>query len=99
MLPTNTDPENKKEPFDQGVKSIIPKMFQIVPCVTANISWKIHENPLIDFTVVLLTNTPGAPKWETVKQTRQVRNSLASYFLCRAWHFIKIHESPFPSFP
>ena len=50
----------KKEPFAQGVKPIIPKMFQIVPCVIANISWRFHENPLIYFTVVLLTNTPGS---------------------------------------
>ena len=35
-------------------------MFQIVPCVIANISWKYHENPRIDFTIVLLTDTPGA---------------------------------------
>ena len=59
-------------------------MFQIVSCVIANISWKFHENPLIDFTVVLLTNTPGTPRWETTKQTRQVWNSLTSYCLaCR----------------
>ena len=84
--PTNTDPENKNGPYAQGVKPIIPK---VVPCVIANISWKFHENPLIGFTVVLLTNTPGAPRWETVKQSRQVWKSLANYFLCRAWHFIK----------
>ena len=87
MLPTNTDPENKtqkikKEPYAQGVLPIIPKMFQIVPCVIANISWKFHENPLIDFTVVLLASIPGAPRWETVKQSRQVWNSLANYFFC-----------------
>ena len=65
-------------------------MFQILPCVIANISWKFYEHPLINFTVVLLTNTPGASRWETVKQSRQVWNSLADYFLCRARHFIKI---------
>ena len=80
----------KKEPYAQGVKPIVPKMFQTVPCVIADISWKFHENPLINFTMVLLTNTPGVPRWETVKQTRQVWNSLANYFLCCAWHFIKI---------
>ena len=90
MLPTNTDPDNKKGPYAQGVTLIIPKIFQIVPCVIANISWKFHENPLIDFTVMLQTNTLGAPRWETVKQSRQVWNNLANYFLCRAWHFIKI---------
>ena len=35
-------------------------------------------------------NTPMAPRWETVKQSRQVWNSLASYLFCRAWRFIKI---------
>ena len=79
----------KKEPYAPGVKPIIIKMFHTVPCVIANISWKFHENRWIDFTVVLLTNMPGAPRWETVKQYRQVWNSPANYFLCRAWHFIK----------
>ena len=65
-------------------------MFQIVPCVIANISWKFHENPLIDFTMVMLTNMPGAPRWENVKQSRQVWNSLTNYFLFHAWRFIKI---------
>ena len=65
-------------------------MFQIVPCVIGNISWKFHENPFIYFTVVLLTITPGAPRWGTVKQSRQVWNSLANYFLYRAQRFIKI---------
>ena len=68
MLPTKI----KKEPYAQGVKPLIPKMFQIVPCIIANISLKFHENPLIDFTVVLLTNTPGAPTLKTVKHSRQI---------------------------
>ena len=79
----------KKEPYAQGVIPIIPKMFQIVPFVIANISWKFHENTLIDFTVVLLASTHGAPRWETVKQSRQLWNSLTNHFLCRAWYFIK----------
>ena len=80
----------KKDPCIQCVKLIIPKMFQIVPCVIAKISWQFHENPLINFTVVLLTNTFGAPRWETMKQSRQVWNSLANYFLCHTWHFINM---------
>ena len=32
-------------------------MFQIVPCVTANLSWKFHENLLMNFTEMLLTDT------------------------------------------
>ena len=87
----NTDPGNrKKEPCAQGVESIIPKMFQIVPCVIAKIFWNFHENPLINFTMVLLTNTPGTPRWETVKQSRQARNSLTNYFLCHVWRFTTI---------
>ena len=99
MLPTNTDPGNrKKEPCVQGVKPIIPKMSQNVLCVMDNISWIFHENPLIDITVMLLRNTPGAPRWETMKQSRQVWNNLANYILCRAWRFMKHHENPFTRF-
>ena len=28
-------------------------MFQIVPCIIADVSWKFHENPLIGFTEML----------------------------------------------
>ena len=99
MLPTTTDPGNrKKELCVQGVNPIIPQMFQIVSCVIANTSCKFHENPLFNFTVVLPTNTPGVPKWETVKQSRQVWNSLANYFLCQARRFIKNHDNPFNRF-
>ena len=73
-------------------------MFQMVPCVMANICWKFHENPLIDFTLVLLTGTPGAPRWEIVKQSRQVWNSQANYLLCRAWRFMKISSKSIYSF-
>ena len=48
---------------------------------------------------MLLTNTPETPRWETVKQSRQVWNSVANYFLCRAWHFVKIPwKSVYPFF-
>ena len=57
MLPTNMDPNREKESCIQGVNPIIPKMFQTVPRVIASISLKFHENPLIDFTVMLLTDT------------------------------------------
>ena len=77
-------------------------MFQIVPCVIANISWKFNENPLIDFTVVLLTNMPGAPRWETVIQSWHIWNSLANYFFvsCLTFHkkFIKIRLPVFPQY-
>ena len=35
-------------------------MFQIVPCVIAKISWKFHENPLIDFFGVANKHVRGA---------------------------------------
>ena len=35
----------------------MPQMFQIVPLITANLSWKFHENLLIHFTVMLLKGT------------------------------------------
>ena len=90
--------KEKKEACVQGVKPITPKMFQIVPCVIANISWK-YENPIIDFTVVSITDTTGAPRWETVKQSRLAWNSLANYLLCRAWRFIKISWKSVQPFP
>ena len=44
--------DNKKmNPVSNGVIHIIPKMFQDVPCAIADISWKFHENPFIQFTV------------------------------------------------
>ena len=39
MLVTNTDPENREnEPGIQGVKRIIPQIFQIVPHVIMDLS-------------------------------------------------------------
>ena len=52
-----------------------------------NISWKSTHR---FYRGVAKKNTPGAPRWETVKQSRQVWNSLANHFLCHAWRFIKI---------
>ena len=87
--------ETRTQKIEKGTlcprgQPITLKMIQIVPCVIANISKKFHGNQVIVFTVVLLTNRPGAPRWETVKQSRYVWNSLANYFLCHAWRFIKI---------
>ena len=63
-----------------------------VPYVIVDLSWTFHENPLFNFTVILLTDTPrrldGRP-W----------NSLVNYFLYRAWHFMKISwKSVYPFF-
>ena len=83
-------PKNRKKvSCIQGVTWIILKIFQIVPCVTVNLSWKFHENLPIHFTVMLLTDTL-LPRWETVKQSRQPCNSLDNYFLGRPWHFMKL---------
>ena len=50
MLLTNADPEIEKETLYPSGKRIIPKMFQIVPRVTADLSWKFHEKTFIHFT-------------------------------------------------
>ena len=55
----STEPKYRKINHIQGIKRIIYKVFQIVPCVTVNlyISWKFYENLPIHFTVMLLTGT------------------------------------------
>ena len=53
----------KKITLYPRVKRIIPKIFQIVPCVTANVSGKRHENVVIHFTVMLLTDTLRRLDW------------------------------------
>ena len=70
-------------PCIQRVKRIIPKLIQVVACVITDLSWKLYQNPLIHFTVMLLTDTP------TRLYGRQ-SNRLANYSLCRAWHFLGI---------
>ena len=64
-------------------------MFQIVHCVTATLSWKFHGIPPIH----VANRHAAAPKWETVKQSSQVWNSLGINCLCRAWHFVKISSA------
>ena len=46
----------KIESCIQWVKHIITKLFQIVPYVMTDLSWKFHENPFIHITVILLTD-------------------------------------------
>ena len=55
----------KNETCMQGIKHIIPKMFQIVPYVITDLSWKFHETLFIYFTVMLLSYMPPSG-WETV---------------------------------
>ena len=42
----------------QGIKGIILKMLQIVPCVMADLSRQFDGNLLFHFTVMLLPDTP-----------------------------------------
>ena len=44
------------KPCMQGVKDITLKIFQIVPCIVPNISWKFRENASKRFHVMLLTD-------------------------------------------
>ena len=66
MLLPKRDKKYKNKSCIQGVEQVISKIFQTVLCVTAEISLKYHENRLIHFTVVLLTDTlqrlDGSPR-------------------------------------
>ena len=70
------------------------EMFQIVHCVIAKLSWKFHGIPPIH----VANRHAAVPKWETVKQSNQVWNSLGNNCLCRAWHFVKIPWASFYPF-
>ena len=54
ILLTNTYPENRSG--IQGINCNTPKMFHIVPCPMASLSWKFHENPFMRFPVMLFTD-------------------------------------------
>ena len=73
----------------QEVKPIIPQLFQIVPHVIVDISWTFHKKSIHLFCRNIANRHAAAPRWETVKQSSQAWNSLASYFLCCPRHFIK----------
>ena len=62
-------------------------MYQIV---VMEPSWKFHEKSIHPFYCNIAHRDGAAPRWETVKQSSQVWNSLDNYFLCRAWHIMKI---------
>ena len=73
MLVINMDPQNLKNiSCVQEAKCNIQKMFQIVPFVVADLFWKFHESPLIQITVMLLTNM-------TLHLNKRPRKSLVSY--------------------
>ena len=46
----------KKKNCIQNAKGNIPKLFQIVSCTMAHLSWKYHENPFMCFSVMWLTD-------------------------------------------
>ena len=46
----------KKKSCIQGIKHNIPQIFQIIHCVISDVSWKCHENPLVHFSIMLLTD-------------------------------------------
>ena len=61
---TNKHGSRKQEnnSFVRRIKHDIPKMFQIVPCVISDLSWKFREVPFIRFSLVLLTHiSPHTP--------------------------------------
>ena len=57
-LLTNRGLENSKcQHWIKKVNSNIPKIFQFVLCLTSNLCWKCHANPLIRCPVMLRTDT------------------------------------------
>ena len=72
----------------QGVKRNIPHIFQIVSCVSTNITCKFHDNPFI-FSVMLLKKHDAAPNLGIVKQSIWAWKTLGSYFLCYLQHIQK----------
>ena len=89
----------KNESCIHGVKMIISKMFQIVYFVIADLSWKFHENLLIYFTVMLLTDTPprlDGRSWNSLDGWK--RDHSTFLVSCLTFHdiFIKIRPSVFP---
>ena len=94
MLVTNTDPENRKMNPVFKVWNIIPKIFQIVPHLIADLSWKFYEI----FTVLLLWDTPprlaGWP-WNILVRHETVETITSCVMLNISWKFMKIHSSVF----
>ena len=58
------DPENRlTDRMIQGVTHNIPKIFQIVRCLTSHFGWKFHDNQVNRFLATLLTeNQPTEMK-------------------------------------
>ena len=66
-------------------------MFQIVPHVITDLSWKFHKNLSIHLTMHGVAHkNADAPRRENVIQFSQAWNSLDNFFLCIAWHILKI---------
>ena len=73
-------------------------MFQIVPCVTADLSWTFHENQLIHYIVILLTDTPQRldwRPWNSLGKCETFQLIISCVVPDIAWQF---HENPFTRF-
>ena len=77
---------------------MIPKMFQIAPCVIVDISWKFHKNPFIHFAVMWLTDTPlrldGRP-WNSLVRRKTVQLIISCVVPDISW---KLHKNLFGRF-
>ena len=65
----------KRNPVTQGVKRDTFQVFQIVPCIRPDLSWKFHENPFTHFSVMLSTDK------QTNKQTNRWNGNLVIAYL------------------
>ena len=83
----------ENESFIQRLVPIINQMFQIVPCAIGIVSCKCHENPLIGFTVMLLTGTPRhlyVRLWNSLGRCEIVYLIISCVVPGISWKFMKI---------
>ena len=91
MSQTHMDTECRKmNPVSKGFNRSFPKCFRLFPL------WQLIYVLTISLksTHPFYHNVPNrhavAPRWETLKPSRQAWNSLKIFYLCRPWHFMKI---------
>ena len=87
----------------QKVKHSISKMFQVVPCLMSHFGWKFHENPLISFPVMMLTDMNFLENRKRKPVSKGFNIATPKFFrlflvscLIYPENFMKIHLSVFP---
>ena len=79
----------------QGVNSNIPKMIQIAFWLMSNPCWKFHENPFINFSVMLLKDTDSPENVEMcTRGLMEHPETVPHYFLYQVSPSLKISWKP-----